>query len=231
MKALVLMSGGLDSTTVIGYAKSQGYEIVGLSFDYGQKHKIEMESSKQIANFFGITRIVFKIDLTQIGGSSLTSDQIVEEGNLSKMGIPNTYVPGRNIIFLSIAGAFADVYHMDSIFIGVNSIDYSGYPDCRPDFISSMDKTLNLGLASGINKRIKIIAPLQELTKGEIIKMGINLQVPYNLTYSCYNGGNESCGKCDSCLFRLRGFMEAGQKDPIKYSHLPQFYQEYLHKK
>jgi 7-cyano-7-deazaguanine synthase len=229
MKAIVLMSGGLDSTTVLAYAISKGYEITGLSFDYGQRHKIELESSKKIAEFYGINRNVFKIDLRQIGGSSLTDKIEIEKGKIGREEVPNTYVPARNIIFLSIAGGYADVAHIDDIMIGVNAVDYSGYPDCRPDFISSMERTLRLGLSGSHN--IQIIAPLQHMSKSEIIKMGMNLKAPYELTHSCYRGGTKACGKCDSCLLRLKGFMEAGYFDPIEYEEYPEFYNKYLQTK
>ena len=227
-KAVVLMSGGLDSTTVLAYAQSQGYDVVGLSFDYGQRHKIEMISSEKIANYFRIQRKVFKIDLKQIGGSALTSEINVEKGKLDRNEIPNTYVPGRNIIFLTIAGAYADILKAETVMIGVNSVDYSGYPDCRPEFIESMEKALNLGLAGSYRCKLNLVAPLQRLGKGEIVKMGIKLKAPYSLTYSCYNGNERSCGKCDSCLLRLRGFMEANEIDPIEYSEYPDFYSEYI---
>ncbi|MGP6239661.1 7-cyano-7-deazaguanine synthase QueC [Cuniculiplasma sp. SKW4] len=229
MKAIVLMSGGLDSTTVLAYAISEGYDVIGISFDYGQRHRIELESSKKIAEHYGIERRVFKIDLTQIGGSSLTSNINVEEGKIGREEVPNTYVPARNIVFLSIAGAYADIDDIDTIMIGVNAVDYSGYPDCRPEFISSMERSLRLGLSRRQN--LKILAPLQRMSKAEIIKMGMNLKAPYELTHSCYEGGSKACGKCDSCLLRLKGFMESGFVDPIQYEEYPEFYMEYLKEK
>ncbi|MGP6207831.1 7-cyano-7-deazaguanine synthase QueC [Cuniculiplasma sp. SKW3] len=229
MKAIVLMSGGLDSTTVLAYAISEGYDVIGISFDYGQRHRIELESSKKIAEHYGIERRVFKIDLTQIGGSSLTSNIDVEEGKIGREEVPNTYVPARNIVFLSIAGAYADIDDIDTIMIGVNAVDYSGYPDCRPEFISSMERSLRLGLSRRQN--LKILAPLQRMSKAEIIKMGMNLKAPYELTHSCYEGGSKACGKCDSCLLRLKGFMESGFVDPIQYEEYPEFYIEYLKEK
>ncbi|MCL4345958.1 MAG: 7-cyano-7-deazaguanine synthase QueC [Candidatus Thermoplasmatota archaeon] len=226
MRALVLMSGGLDSTTVLAYAVSQGYEVTGLSFDYGQRHRIELESSRRIAEYYGIRRNVFRVDLTQVGGSSLTGDIPVEKGQFGRVEVPNTYVPGRNIIFTSIAGGYADIEGIETIMLGVNAVDYSGYPDCRPEFISSMEKTLRLGMARSQN--LSISAPLQKLSKSEIIRMGMKLGAPYELTHSCYEGGEKACGKCDSCLLRLKGFMESGFIDPVEYETYPEFYRKYL---
>ena len=153
----------------------------------------------------------------------------VEEGKFGREEVPNTYVPGRNIIFLSIAGAIADIKKCEAIMIGVNAVDYSGYPDCRPEFISSMEKSLRIGLA--FSSRLKIEAPLQTMSKAEIIKYGMKLGTPYELTHSCYLGNEEACGKCDSCLLRLKGFMEAGYEDPVKYSEYPDFYKKYMENK
>ena len=153
----------------------------------------------------------------------------VEEGKFGREEVPNTYVPGRNIIFLSIAGAIADIKKCEAIMIGVNAVDYSGYPDCRPEFISSMEKSLRIGLA--FSSTLKIDAPLQTMSKAEIIKYGMQLGTPYELTHSCYLGNEEACGKCDSCLLRLKGFMEAGYEDPVKYSEYPDFYKKYMENK
>ena len=229
LKALVLLSGGLDSTTVLSHALSKGYEVTCLSFDYGQRHSIELQSSRKIAEKMKVERKVFSLDLRQFGGSSLTSDIDVEEGKFVREEVPNTYVPGRNIIFLSIAGAIADIKKCETIMIGVNAVDYSGYPDCRPEFISSMEKSLRTGLA--FSSRLKIEAPLQTMSKAEIIKYGMKLGTPYELTHSCYLGNEEACGKCDSCLLRLKGFMEAGYEDPVKYSEYPDFYKKYMENK
>ena len=229
LKALVLLSGGLDSTTVLSHALSQGYDVTCLSLDYGQRHSIELESSRKIAEKMKVERKVFSLDLRQFGGSSLTSDIDVEEGKFGREEVPNTYVPGRNIIFLSIAGAIADIKKCEAIMIGVNAVDYSGYPDCRPEFISSMEKSLKAGLA--FSSRLKIEAPLQTMSKAEIIKYGMQLGTPYELTHSCYLGNEEACGKCDSCLLRLKGFMEAGYEDPVKYSEYPDFYKKYMENK
>lgn len=230
-KAIVLMSGGLDSTTVATLARSKGDEILGVSFNYGQRHIVEMEASLRVSEYLGIERKIINLDMRQIGSSSLTEDMDVDEGSTHREGIPNTYVPGRNIIFLSIAGALADIRGADRLYIGVNSVDYSGYPDCRPDFINSMQNTLRLGLANKSASELSIVAPLQRLSKGEIIKMGTELGAPYSLTYSCYRGGAKSCGHCDSCLLRLKGFMEAGIEDPIEYNEYPDFYRKFLEEK
>ncbi len=172
------------------------------------------------------------MDFQQIGSSSLTSSMPVERRNLSAIGnsIPSSYVPARNSIFLTIATAFAESLGARTIFIGANAVDYSGYPDCRPEFFSSMERSINLGTKAGITGRIRIAVPLQFLTKGEIIRKGISLNVPYELTYSCYNGEDEACGECDSCLLRLKGFMEAGIPDLIRYTKYPEFYLDFLKK-
>ncbi len=232
-KAIVLLSGGLDSSTSLAYARSIGYDVTALSFSYGQRHSIELQKGAQIADFYGVKRIVFDIDLRQTGGSSLTSDSMVEERDIEDISkeIPNTYVPARNSIFLSIAFSVCEVNNCDAVVIGANALDYSGYPDCRPEFFNSMEKSLNLGTRIGNEKGIRIMAPLQYLSKAEIIKLGSRLGVPYQLTYSCYNGNDEACGKCDSCLLRLKGFMEAGLVDPIKYAEYPKFYRDYLKKR
>ncbi len=227
-KAIVLMSGGLDSTTVATYAKKVGDEILGLSFNYGQRHLIEMRSSENVCQNLGIKRKIIEFDMRQIGASSLTSNIDVAEGNMDRKEIPNTYVPGRNIIFLSVAGAIAETIGAEKLYLGVNSVDYSGYPDCRPDFIKSMENTLKLGLAGENSSKLKLVAPLQKLSKCEIVKMGTEYGAPYHLTYSCYRGRTKSCGHCDSCLLRLRGFMEAGIEDPIPYEAYPEFYREFL---
>ncbi|MHB8361775.1 MAG: 7-cyano-7-deazaguanine synthase QueC [Thermoplasmataceae archaeon] len=228
-KGIVLLSGGLDSATVAAIALSRNYEIIGLSFDYGQRHKIEIEMSKNLSKFYHIKHHIFNVNLKQIGGSSLTSNMPVEKGDINRKSndIPNTYVPSRNIIFLSIAASLAETLNVDNIFIGANVLDYSGYPDCRPDFFDAMEKAINLGTQRGLSSGFKIQVPLQYMKKSEIIKMGISLGVPYEMTHSCYEGGKKSCGKCDSCLLRLRGFMEAGFKDPVKYENYPDFYLQY----
>ena len=219
-KCVVLSSGGVDSTTVLAIAKELSYEIYSLSFDYGQRHKIELDCAQKVARFFGVKKhIIVDVDLRKIGGSALTDDINVPKGRVVDESIPVTYVPARNAIFLSIALAYAEVNSATDIFIGVNAIDFSGYPDCRPEFIRAFENMANYALkmtAEGGN--IKIHAPLIEMTKSDIISKGISLGVDYSLTFSCYDPVNSTaCGKCDSCMLRLKGFSEAGAKDPIKY--------------
>ena len=223
-KAIVLLSGGLDSATVLAIAKNSGFETYALSFSYGQRHKIELKSAKKIAATLGAKEHkIAEIDLRIFGGSALTAEIAVpKEGAAS--GIPVTYVPARNTIFLSYALAYAEVVGAFDIFIGVNAVDYSGYPDCRPEFIQTFEKIADLATASGVeNKgRMKIQAPLIAMSKKEIIKKGIELKVDHALTHSCYDPivKNEeiyACGECDSCRLRLKGFEDAGIKDPILY--------------
>ena len=219
-KAIVLSSGGIDSTTSMAIAKSRNYELYSLTFNYGQRHKIEIESAKKVADFFCVKEHkIIVIDLEQIGGSALTDNIDVPTGNHSDE-IPVTYVPARNTIFLSIALAWAEVIGSNDIFIGANIVDYSGYPDCRPEYLEAFETLANLGTKAGIQgKRINIHAPLIKMSKAEIIKKGSELGIDYSITWSCYNPriGNKACGKCDSCKFRLKGFREAGYKDPVKY--------------
>lgn len=179
-----------------------------------------------MARHFGVPHKVIDIDLRQIGGSSLTSDTPVPSRKMNEISeeIPVTYVPSRNIIFLALAAAYAETIEADEIFIGANAVDYSGYPDCRPEFFNSMEKTLTLGTKLGIEKGIRINVPLQYLTKGEIIRKGTLLDVPYEMTTSCYNGNAKACGQCDSCLLRLKGFQEVGIPDPVEYEQYPDFY-------
>lgn len=232
-RVVCLLSGGLDSTTVLGYAVNRNLEVHALSFSYGQRHSRELESSRKIADHYGVEHRILNVDLTQIGGSSLTDSIPVAERNLEEIesGIPTSYVPARNTIFLALAAGYLETIGGGSIFIGVNAVDYSGYPDCRPEFINAMQKALNLGTGDGKKDWITIEAPLQYLSKSEIIKLGTELNVPYGLTFSCYNGGEKACGKCDSCLLRLKGFMDAGVQDPIEYSEYPEFYREFLKNK
>ena len=222
-KAIVLASGGLDSTTIMAIVRLEKYDIYALSFDYGQRHKIELEAAKAIANHFGAKRhLILHLDLVTIGGSALTEDIPIPKGRklsqISSGEIPITYVPARNTIFLAYALAWAEVLDATDIFIGVNSVDFSGYPDCRPEFIESFQRTANLATKTGVEgKGIKIHAPLINMTKGEIIKKGVSLGVDYAMTHSCYNPGKDDlpCGQCDSCLLRKNGFVEAGIADPL----------------
>ncbi|MEM0155991.1 MAG: 7-cyano-7-deazaguanine synthase QueC [Thermoplasmataceae archaeon] len=227
-----MLSGGLDSSTVLAIAKRKGYDVTALSFNYGQRHSIEIQASKRIADHFNVRHVVFEMDFSKIGGSSLTADIPVEKRKVEEIGrdIPTSYVPARNSIFLAIAAAFAETAGADRIFIGANAVDYSGYPDCRPEFFAAFENAINLGTKVGNTGRIRIDVPLQFLSKSEIISIGHSLGVPYDLTYSCYNGGELPCGECDSCLLRLKGFMEAGIPDPLKYEKYPDFYKEFLKK-
>jgi 7-cyano-7-deazaguanine synthase len=226
-KAIILLSGGIDSTTAMAIAKSKGKEIYSLSFRYGQRHAIELEASKKIAQSFGVKEHkIIDIDLRQFGASALTDEidvpkhESVEEIEKQKE-IPITYVPARNTIFLSYALGWAEVLKADSIYIGVTAVDYSGYPDCRPEFIEAFEKMANLATKTGVTKEavLKIETPLINLSKAQIIQTGSKLGVDYSLTISCYDPDlkGRSCGRCDSCLHRIKGFKEAGFKDPTSY--------------
>lgn len=219
-KAVIVLSGGLDSTTCMSIAKSEGYVLCPITFRYGQRHQREVEQAKKIAAFYevGEHRIVDLDFFKQLGGSALTdvSIDVPEEG--TEKGIPVTYVPARNMIFLSLATAYAEVIGAETIFTGVSSVDYSGYPDCRPEFIQSMNQTINLATKTGVSAHhLTIKTPLMHLTKAETVRLGMDLGAPYQLTTSCYNGGEEACGTCDSCRLRIKGFKEAGLIDPIPY--------------
>ncbi|MFD2617304.1 7-cyano-7-deazaguanine synthase QueC [Terrilactibacillus laevilacticus] len=219
-KAVIVLSGGLDSTTCMGIAQNEEYELYPITFSYGQRHDREVEQAKKIANYFHVKhhKIVDINFFKQIGGSALTDTNIDVPNDGVEEGIPATYVPARNMIFLSLASAYAEVIGADAIFIGVSSVDYSGYPDCRPEFIDSMNKTINLATKTGVTEQaLTIKAPLMHLTKSETVELGTKLGVPYHLTTSCYNGEEEACGTCDSCRLRIKGFKEAGLVDPIPY--------------
>ncbi len=229
MKAVVLLSGGLDSTTTLAIAQRAGFDLFALTFDYGQRHHIEVDRAQDIAKHFAVVdHQIVKIDLRQFGGSALTdSIEVPTDRDQKEMGseIPVTYVPARNTIFLSFCLAYAEVKEANDIFIGVNAIDYSGYPDCRPEFITAFETLANLATKAGVEgkNRMKIHTPLIKLNKGEIIQKGLQLGVDFAMTHSCYNPGEEgkSCGVCDSCQLRLKGFQEAGVEDPIKYAITP----------
>lgn len=224
-KAIVLSSGGVDSTTAMAITKSEGYEIYSLSFRYGQRHFFELEAAKKIAERLGVAKhLVIDIDLRKIGGSALTDDIDVpknREEQEMRHDIPVTYVPARNTIFLSYALAWAEVVGASDIFIGVNAIDYSGYPDCRPEYIEAFERMANLATKAGVEGRLhmKIRTPLIRMTKAEIIRKGVELGVDYHLTHSCYDPSPEgkACGQCDSCVLRKKGFREAGISDPTEY--------------
>ena len=223
-KAVVLLSGGLDSTTVLAIARSQGYDCSCLSFHYGQRQSIELDRAAQVAKAFSASRhLVLRLDLDKIGGSALTGSIEVPKGqDIEHMGatVPVTYVPARNTILLAHAVAWAEVIGAENIFIGVNAVDYSGYPDCRPEFLEAFCRMANLGTRAGImgTSTFVIQAPLLTLSKGEIIRKGIELGVDYGMTHSCYDPqGEKACGRCDACQLRLKGFAEAGIADPVNY--------------
>ena len=219
-KAVILLSGGLDSTTVMAIAKSEGYAPYALSFDYGQRHRIELNAAKQVALEMGaVEHKIMPMDLRLFGGSSLTSNLEVPKDKLSPAHIPNTYVPARNTIFLAMALAYAEVIGAFDVFIGANAVDYSNYPDCRPEFLSAFETMANLATRAGSEgKTLKIHAPLLALTKAQIIQKGLELMVDYGKTYSCYDPiEGKACGHCDSCLLRKRGFVEARVPDPTRY--------------
>lgn len=220
--AVVLLSGGLDSTTVLAIARSQGYQCHTMSFDYGQRHRSELLAAENIAKQFNaLTHRVIQVDMRNIGGSALTDDAIdVPIEGVDDAAIPVTYVPARNTVFLSYALALAEVTQSNNIFIGVNAVDYSGYPDCRPEFIKAFEDMANLATKAGIEgNKLSVQAPLMSLTKGEIIQLGIKLGVDYRLTTSCYQADEHgaACGVCDSCRLRKQGFANAGVSDPTLY--------------
>ena len=227
-KAVILLSGGLDSSTTLAVAQNSGFELFGLTFRYGQRHKYEIAAAQKIAQAYNLAdHKITEIDLRTFGGSALTDDlDVPKDRNNGTMNefIPITYVPARNTIFLSFALAWAEVLGANDIFLGVNSMDYSGYPDCRPEYIQSFANMANLATKAGVEGKqsIKIQTPLINMTKKEIIKKGLKLGVDYSFTHSCYDPENDgiSCGRCDACQIRLRGFQEAGIPDPIKYCEL-----------
>jgi 7-cyano-7-deazaguanine synthase len=220
-KAVCLLSGGLDSATCLALARRERYECYALSFDYGQRHRVELEAASRVAQALGAVRhVVARIDLRQVGHSALTADLAVPKGRSPQdmaEGIPVTYVPARNTIFLSIALAWAEVLEAPDIFIGVNALDYSGYPDCRPEYIAAFETMANLATKAGVEgrMRIRIHTPLIRLSKAEIVKLGRELGLDFSLTHSCYDpdADGRPCGQCDSCLLRRKGFEEAGIAD------------------
>ncbi len=227
-KAVILLSGGLDSATCVAIARHEGFDVVALSFDYGQRHNAELAAAQRVATAFGVQdHRVLRLDLGTIGGSALTDTSIAvpthADGEEST-GIPVTYVPARNTVFLSFALGLAEVVRADDIFIGVNTVDYSGYPDCRPEFIAAFENVANLATKAGVEgHRMHIHTPLIALTKAEIIQTGMKLGVDYALTVSCYQADMDgrACGACDSCRLRRKGFADAGLPDPTRYRQSP----------
>src|SRR5438874_2148351 len=221
MKAVILLSGGLDSATVLAIARHEKRDCIALSFAYGQRHQIELDAARRVAQSIGVSEhVVYNLDLRVFGGSALTSDMNVPKDSVGAAGIPVTYVPARNTIFLAIALGLAEARGADEIWIGVNAVDYSGYPDCRPEFIAAFQQVIAKGTKSGIERgKPHVITPLIELTKAQIIQRGVELGVDYSLTHSCYDPDREgrACGHCDSCLLRRKGFEEAGVPDPTRY--------------
>lgn len=223
MKAVVLLSGGLDSTTTLAIARSEGYDVVALSFRYGQRHQVELQRAAHIASTYGVKHVVCDIDLRSVGGSALTADLDVPKHRTPAAisdGIPITYVPARNTIFLSFALAWCEVLGASVIFIGVNAIDYSGYPDCRPEFVRAFEEVARLGTKAGVEgTRFRIHTPLITMTKAEIIATGLRLGVDYGHTSTCYEPTSDgaACGGCDACLLRLKGFADLGLHDPVAY--------------
>lgn len=217
-RAVVLLSGGLDSATAAAMAQREGWELFALTLKYGQVHQAELRAARRVAEALGVTRHVeLEVDLKAFGGSSLTGEGDIPKDDLGHAGIPSTYVPARNTVFLSLALAWAEVLNAERIVIGVNAVDYSGYPDCRPEFIAAFEYLASLATKAGVEGRpLRLYTPLQHLTKAGIIRLGTELKVDYSLTHSCYDPGPDDrpCGHCDSCLLRGRGFAEAGVRDP-----------------
>jgi len=222
-RALVLFSGGLDSTTTLAIALSEGYKVYAFTIDYHQRHSFEIEASKKVLQDYpDVRHVIFNVDLSVIGGSALT-DTSIDVPTEESDDIPVTYVPARNTIFLSLASSFAEKHSINNIFIGVNSIDYSGYPDCRPEFIELFEKMINKGTKLGVEgTKINIHTPLIQMKKSDIIKIGVDLNVNYTKTVSCYSltENGEACGICDSCRFRKQGFLDAGVPDPTLYKKI-----------
>jgi len=220
-KAVVLLSGGLDSTTTLAQAIADGNEVVALSFRYGQRHSKELVSAANVANYYGVKHVIVDMDLSMFRSALTREDiEVPENRDETQMGsdIPVTYVPARNIIMLSVAAGLCESVDADRIYIGANVIDYSGYPDCRPEFFYAFEKMINVGTKAGVEGHpIRIETPILQCSKADIVRLGKKLEAPLHLTWSCYEGGEKACGKCDSCQLRLKGFEEAGYKDEIEY--------------
>lgn len=214
MSAVVVLSGGLDSTVCAALAARDHETFLAVSIDYGQRHRIELSRAAAVAEHYGAEHLVVALDLSQWGGSALT-DPSVEIPEPGAEGIPVTYVPARNLIFLSLAVGIAEVRDADAVYLGVNALDYSGYPDCRPEFVASFEQTAALALKRGVEGRpVRIETPLVDRSKADIVRLGVELEAPLHLTWSCYRGDDRPCGRCDSCVLRAKGFAEAGVVDP-----------------
>ena len=222
MKAVVLLSGGLDSATVLAIARADARDCIALSFKYGQRHEIELAAARRVAEAAGVREhVIYPLDLRQFGASALTDDIAVPKDEVGKPGIPVTYVPARNTIFLALALGLAEARGAGEIWVGVNAVDYSGYPDCRPDFLDAFQQVILRGTRSGIERgEPRVVAPLIAMTKADIIRRGVALGVDYSITHSCYDPDQKgrACGHCDSCLLRRKGFEEAGVPDPTVYT-------------
>jgi 7-cyano-7-deazaguanine synthase len=220
MKAICLLSGGLDSTVTLAYALHQGFEVTALTINYGQRHKRELDAARAVAAHYKVPHIVMEFPLTGFRSALIGESIPIPDRRSEEIGydIPETYVPARNIVFLSLAAGLAESVDANAVFIGANAIDYSGYPDCRPEFFQSFENMLEVGTKRGVlGHPVRIEHPILKMTKAEIVKMGMKLEAPLHLTWSCYRGGEKACGHCDSCVLRLKGFKEAGVKDPVPY--------------
>lgn len=226
-RSVVLLSGGLDSSTVLAVARERGHEVVALTFDYGQRHEKEIACARAVADALGAAEhIVITLPFGQLLDSSLThEDWHVPEGRSRddmSSGVPSTYVPGRNIVFLSVASSIAESVGAESVFIAANAVDFSGYPDCTPEFVDAFQRMLDVGTKAGKEGRaVRVEAPLIMMTKADIVREAVRLGVPLGSTWSCYKGGDRACGRCDSCLLRLEGFRQAGAEDPLEYEGMP----------
>jgi 7-cyano-7-deazaguanine synthase len=217
-KAIVLLSGGIDSSTTLYLALDRGYAVEALVFDYGQRHRREIRAACAVARAAGVPFTVVRISMPWKGSALLDRGVKVPSGGVKKGVIPSTYVPGRNIIFVSFAASFAEAVGAQAVFIGANAVDYSGYPDCRPGFFKAMQAALDRGLKAGVEqRRVKVLTPLIRMTKTDIVRLGRKLGVPFNKTWSCYNGDQKMCGACDSCRLRAKGFAGAGVQDPVAH--------------
>jgi 7-cyano-7-deazaguanine synthase len=217
VRAIVLLSGGLDSCVTACIAKSEGYELYALSFDYGQRHRRELESAKKIAQRLGMEHRIIGVELPARADALTSAIDVPHDGEIGKE-IPVTYVPARNTIFVAYALSWSEILGAEAIFIGANAVDFSGYPDCTKPYIEAWNDLIKVGMK---NNRVRLLAPLIDMDKGEIVREGIRLNAPLELTWSCYEGGEKACGTCDSCLLRLKGFSEAGIKDPVEYGSTP----------